>query len=258
MTKQNVLITGATGAIGKSIASMIALKPNYHVFIVARNPEKGETCLAQIKKLSENEQVSLLIADLSRKEDIQSLANKWKEPLHILINNAAIAPPRRKETKEGLEMQFATNVLSYFWMTELFRNKMEIDSGRVVNVASYWAGGLDLKDLEFKKRSYDNDHAYRQSKQANRMLSAALAEKFPHIAINSCHPGDVSSQLSSDLGFGGYETPEQGAKTPLWLATDSAGLDNSGKYFERMREIRCPFCQDSEAVKELYEICSTY
>jgi NAD(P)-dependent dehydrogenase (short-subunit alcohol dehydrogenase family) len=90
-----------------------------------------------------------------------------------------------------------------------------------VNVASYWAGGLDLGDLEFKRRPYDNDQAYRQSKQADRMLSVAFAERLREhrVWVNACHPGDVRSRLSANLGFGGHETPEQGAATPVWLAT---------------------------------------
>jgi NAD(P)-dependent dehydrogenase (short-subunit alcohol dehydrogenase family) len=91
----------------------------------------------------------------------------------------------------------------------------------VVNVASYWAGGLQLNDLEFRFRRYDNDTAYRQSKQADRMLTRAFATHFANrnVTVNSCHPGDVRSKLSGVLGFGGYETPVQGAATPLYLAT---------------------------------------
>jgi NAD(P)-dependent dehydrogenase (short-subunit alcohol dehydrogenase family) len=79
----------------------------------------------------------------------------------------------------------------------------------VVNVASYWAGGLDLGDLELERRRYDNDAAYRQSKQADRMLSVAFAERLRDAGVtaNACHPGDVVSTLSRNLGFGGHETP---------------------------------------------------
>jgi retinol dehydrogenase-13 len=128
----------------------------------------------------------------------------------------------------------------------------------VVNVASYWAGGLDLNDLEFKRRSYDIDKAYRQSKQANRMLSAAFAEKLKpfQIAVNACHPGDVNSVLSNNLGFGGHETPFQGAGTPVWLATHPIGQGTTGRYFEHLAETNCPFSQDKLAVNALYDACS--
>jgi len=79
-------------------------------------------------------------------------------------------------------------------------------------VASYWAGDLDIDDLEFKHRPYSNGAAYRQSKQANRMLTVAFAERLAEhrISVNACHPGDVNSNLSNDLGFGGHESPGEG------------------------------------------------
>ncbi len=77
-------------------------------------------------------------------------------------------------------MQFATNVLEYFWLGETFTPILKSSApARIINVASYWAGGLDMNDFEFTRREYDNDNAYRQSKQAGRMLSTAFAEKRP-------------------------------------------------------------------------------
>jgi len=129
-----------------------------------------------------------------------------------------------------------------------------------VEVASYWAGGLDLSDLEFTRRAYDNGAAYRQSKQANRMLAVAWAESLKNegITVNACHPGDVNSQLSNNLGFGGSQSPDQGAETPVWLATGAMGGQVSGKYFEQKRESRCRFGENREAVQALFQICQRY
>jgi NAD(P)-dependent dehydrogenase (short-subunit alcohol dehydrogenase family) len=179
----------------------------------------------------------------------------------LLINNAACTSRTRQETPEGIEMQFATNVLGYFRLIDEFTAILKASApARIVNVASYWAGGLDLNDLEFTRRSYNNDQAYRQSKQAGRMLSAAFSEKLEpfHIAVNACHPGDVNSTLSNDLGFGGHETPDQGADTPVWLATHPIGQQKTGRYYEYRRESNCTFSRDMQAVNELYEICANY
>jgi NAD(P)-dependent dehydrogenase (short-subunit alcohol dehydrogenase family) len=130
----------------------------------------------------------------------------------------------------------------------------------VVNVASYWAGDLDLDDLEFKRRPYNNNTAYRQSKQANRMLTVAFAERLHKhgVTVNACHPGDVSSNLSNNLGFGGHESPADGARTPAWLATDPIGQRETGKYFENMQMRRCRFAEDSGKVEALYQACLAY
>lgn len=182
-------------------------------------------------------------------------------PLHILINNAAASPRQRQETPEGIEVQFATNVLGYFWMPQLFSDHLKASAPtRVINVASYWAGDLDLKDLEFKRRRYDKGTAYRQSKQANRMLTVAFAQRLkPYtITVNACHPGDVNSRLSNDLGFGGHTSPDDGADTPVWLATDPVGQRETGKYFEQQHETRCKFGEDTAAVEALYAACLSY
>jgi NAD(P)-dependent dehydrogenase (short-subunit alcohol dehydrogenase family) len=197
------------------------------------------------------------IVDVSSRESIEELVASFVGPLHVLINNAAIAPRRRETTPEGIERQFATNVLGYLRMTQAFADLLARSApSRVVNVASYWAGDLDMDDLEFRRRRYDNDAAYRQSKQANRMLTVALADELaPRVTVNACHPGDVDSKLSADLGFGGHESPESGADTPVFVATDPTGQHVTGAYFEHRRAKQCRFGADREAVRALYALC---
>lgn len=257
----SVIVTGATGAIGGAIALGLAKQSQYHIFLVARDKGKAERTVDRIRRATGNPNVNYLIADLGRKAEIYTLADSWEGPLHVLVNNAAICPRQRRETPEGIEMQFAVNVLGYFWMTQAFTPILKASApARIVNVASYWAGDLDMNDLEFKQRSYRNGTAYRQSKQANRMLTAAFAERLQAagISVNACHPGDVNSTLSNDLGFGGSESPEQGAATPIWLATEPVGIDNTGKYFEHLRQSRCRFANDKQAIESLFSICQAY
>jgi hypothetical protein len=165
----------------------------------------------------------------------------------VLVNNAAATPRRREETPEGIELQFATNVLGYFWMMTAFRGHLADSApARVVNVASYWAGGLDLGDLEFEHRGYDNDAAFAES------------PRDASVTANACHPGDVVSTLSRNLGFGGHETPDQAASTPAWLATEAPGAKVTGQYFEHQRAVSCRFGADRDAVEALYRVCEGY
>ena len=260
MTNQVALVTGATGAIGKAIARQLA-EQNYSVVLAVRNEAKAKQAVNDIIQATGNNAVRYELVDVSRHESIQALAERWEGPLHVLVNNAAVTSRSRQETPEGIELQFATNVLGYFWMTQEFTEILKQSApARVVNVASYWAGDLDLSDLEFKRRRYRNGTAYRQSKQANRMLTVAFAERLKpfNIAVNACHPGDVNSTLSNNLGFGGSTPPDEGARTPVWLATDPVGQQKTGKYFAHQREESCRFGQDREAVEQLYKSCLTY
>ena len=255
------LVTGATGAIGKAIARQLAEHTAFEVVLACRHEEKAQRAVAEIQRATGNLNVRYELVDVSFHSSVQALVNRWHGPLHVLINNAAISPRQRQETPEGIEVQFATNALGYFWLTHLFTEHLKASTpARVINVASYWAGDLDLSDLEFKRRRYNNGTAYRQSKQANRMLTVAFATRLkPYgITVNACHPGDVNSRLSNDLGFGGHTTPGEGADTPVWLATDRVGQRETGKYFEQRQETRCRFGEDTAAVEALYAACLTY
>lgn len=255
------IVTGATGAIGQAIAQGISATPGHTVVLACRNEKKARRAVEQIRQVTGNEAVRYALVDVSRQASVREFAQGWQGPLHVLVNNAAVAPRRRQETPEGIELQFATNVLGYLWMADALVEALQAGApSRIVNVASYWAGGLDLDDLEFTRRSYDNDDAYRQSKQANRMLTAALARRFAPlgISVNACHPGDVVSALSSDLGFGGHQSAEQGAENPVMLATSAAGQENTGCYFERGAISSCRFSQDESAVEALYAACKAH
>ena len=254
-------MTGGSGAIGRAIGRRLADKPGYEVVLLCRNEAKAKAAVAEIQRVTQSRRVRFHLVDLSRRHSIQALAANWQGPVDILVNNAAVTPRQRLETPEGIELQFATNVLGYFWLTAFFSPFLARSAqGRVINVASYWAGGLDLDDLEFRRRRYDNDAAYRQSKQANRMLTAAFATrlKAERVTVNACHPGDVNSTLSNNLGFGGHETPDAGARTPEWLATSDAGRMHTGRYFERLHEVPCRFSADVAAVEALYQACASY
>jgi NAD(P)-dependent dehydrogenase (short-subunit alcohol dehydrogenase family) len=243
------------------IARQIAAAPGYNVVLIGRDERRTHQATQEIIRSTGNENVRYEIVDLSRRGEIEALVGRWSGPLHVLVNNAGATPRKRLETPEGIEMQWATNVLGYFWLTLAFQELLiQAAPARVVNVASYWAGNLDLADPEFKRRRYDNGLAYRQSKQANRMLTVAFADRLrPHdVTVNVCHPGDVNSKLSNDLGFGGSESPDQGARTPVWLAVDPAVEGQTGLYYEHLRVTTDRFAQDKATLEALYELCLSY
>ncbi len=259
--KTVALISGATGVIGYAIANELAATPDYEVVLLARDRDRAEQTADDIRHATGNNNVRFVLADLSRRHSVQAAADDWLGPLHVLVNNAGVAPRRRETTPEGIELTWATNVLAYLWVTEAFASHLAKSApARVVNVASHYAGDLDLDDLEFKRRRFDNRTAYRQSKQANRMLTVVQAEKLEGsgITVNACHPGNPSSVLSRNLGFGGAASPGESARTPVMLALGELGADVTGRFFAYGSEVPCEFSKDRDAIRRLYEICEQY
>ncbi len=253
------LVTGASGAIGGAIARQLT-EHGLEVALACRNPQKADDRASQIAEHT-GARPGVEILDQARPLSIDALGERWAGPLHALVINASDTPRRRSETADGVEVQWATNVLGYARLVRALLPALERSRpSRVVLVASYWAGDLDLSDVEFERRAYDNDTAYRQSKQAERMLAAGLAPRLSErgVTINACHPGDVRSALSESLGFGGHESPDQGADTPVWLATDPGPANTTGAWFSRRREEACRFSQDPAQVEALLALVESY
>ena len=224
------IVTGATMGIGRAIAeSMLASameqKQNdnssnpYSLFLVGRNKERGKQVAESLRKkvLSPYASVFFEPCDVSDYQQVLDLKGRIAKQVdhdfrvNCLVNCAAECPKKQVlvERKMGggsvetLDKQFATNVLGYHFMMKAFQDKFQ--DSFVVNVASNWAGSLDMRDLSFKKRRYDNDSAYRQSKQCNRMLTAVWAGS--NTKVNACHPGDPCTTLSKDLGYNLWASP---------------------------------------------------
>jgi NAD(P)-dependent dehydrogenase (short-subunit alcohol dehydrogenase family) len=260
MEERVAVVTGANGAIGLAICQGLAER-GFEVVMVCRHPERAGEAMKAVREAVPEARVRTELVDVSRKLAVQAFAERWQGRLDVLINNAAIAPRRRSETPEGIELELATNVLGYVWMMQAFaRHLLASAPARVVNVASYWAGDLDLDDLQFRRRPYDNDTAYRQSKQADRMLTVAFAKRWSpaQLTVNACHPGDAHSTLSHSLGYGGHETPEQAADTPIWLATDPSLAGITGKYFAGRQQRPDEFARDEQAIARLDTICAGF
>jgi retinol dehydrogenase-12/retinol dehydrogenase-13 len=135
-----------------------------------------------------------------------------------------------------------------------------------VNVASTYAGDLDLDDVEFKRRRWSGIAAYRQSKLAQRMWTWALAARLQGTAVtvNAVHPGGVNTGIyRSPRGFAGAAlrlyariakaTPRQGADTPVWVATAAELKGVTGRFWAGRKEISCPY-RDPSSLNRLWAL----
>ena len=161
-------------------------------------------------------------------------------------------------------MTFAINVLGHHYLTKLLIDVLEKSSpSRIINVASEYAGNLDLNDINYDQRHYDTTAAYKQSKQANRMLTREwtkhLIEK--NISAYSMTPGWVpNTDLFRDqstfnkvviktIGIVGGRSVEQGADTIVWLASSDKIDGSNGGFFRDRKELNCQFNNPEEEKK---------
>jgi len=263
--KRVALLTGVTGAIGTAIAKSL-LKAQYSLILPVRNQAKAKQLLSSLRY--DPSDIHLEQVDLDDIHSIQSLCQRINENyshLHVLINNAAIVPATKIMTKDNLEQQFQVNILSYHLMMKYLSpllSRTAQQSGqrnRIVNVASNYAGDLDLNDLQWQRRSYESNAAYRQSKACNRIQSyhAALLWDKDGIDVNAVHPGFVPSNLCRGLGFNGTESAEKGAATPVYVATSADINHITGKWIVDNRERACPWQKDRDTQQKLWQYCES-
>ncbi|MDH3269008.1 MAG: SDR family NAD(P)-dependent oxidoreductase, partial [Ignavibacteria bacterium] len=197
---------------------------------------------------------------------------KDETKLDVLINNAGLMSQTKKLNDKGVEMTFAVNVLGHHFLTKLFADSLKKASpSRIIIVASDYAGGLDLDDINFDKRSYDLTAAYKQSKQANRMLTREWAKHLgkDNISVYSMTPGWVpntdlfreqstfNKAVLKTVGFVGGRTVEQGADTIVWLASSDNIPGSNGGFYKDREELVCQF-NNPENEKKLWSKCEGF
>ena len=270
LSGQTCVVTGASAGIGRATALELA-RLGARVVMAVRNPEKGEKVHRAIRKETGNDEVEIAVVDLARQDSIRTFARGLaaRHPkLDVLVNNAGIWAGRRQTSPDGLELTWATNVLGYVLVTDLLLPQLRATGrARVVNVASRYAGGLDLTDVQFERRPWVGKDAYAQSKQANRMLTWALARRLEgtDVTANATHPGFVSTEIFGKgggglaLGLSLYaklraKRPAEGADTVVWLAASPEAEGRSGLFWVDRREHPCRF-RDEAAEEELWRLC---
>ncbi len=278
MTERNLqgkicLITGSSSGIGLITARELA-RQGATVVLLCRNRARGEAAQAEIKAATGNEQVDLLVADLSLLAEVRRAASEFQQKyaqLHILIHNAGGANHERIVTSEGFEMTFATNYLAPFLLTELLLDMLKASApARVINVSStaHTSGKINFADLQGEK-SYGMWRAYGQAKLALILFTYELASQLQGtgVTVNALHPGVIASNFGANLGsvlrFGWkiaspfMLTPEQGAQTTLFLATSPEVEGVTGKYFSASKEKKSsPRSYDAETRARLWQVTS--
>ncbi len=248
LTGKRAIVTGAASGIGVETARALA-NAGATVTLAVRSVDAGARVAGEI-----GGDVDARALDLSDQASVRRFAGAWEGPLHILINNAGVmALPELQRTREGWEMQLATNHLGHFTLATLLHPALAAAGGaRVVSLSSvaHRRDGLDFDDLNFERREYDPMVAYAQSKTATALFAVGASARWADdgILANAVHPGAIAdSNLSRHMapealerartGAGyRFKTPEQGAATSVFVATSPLLEGVGGRYFDDVAE----------------------
>jgi NAD(P)-dependent dehydrogenase (short-subunit alcohol dehydrogenase family) len=261
------LVTGATSGIGEVAARELARR-GARVIIVGRSPERCAATLERIRSDSPAAAAESLVADLSSQASVRRLADQVLERctrLDVLLNNAGGMFLTRRESVDGIEMTLALNHLSCFLLTNLLLPLITASApARIVNVASdaHKGASIQFDDLQFQ-RSYSGWRAYQQSKLANILFTYELARRLEGtgVTVNTLHPGFVRTGFFREMeGWKGWVirrsadlaaiSPEQGARTLIYLASSPEAAGVTGRYFVKEKPAASSATSQDRAVAQ--------
>ncbi len=222
---RTVLITGANRGIGFAIARLMLQSGNYRVLVASRQQKDAEEAVAA---LGGGIAVRLDLTDPLLLEQKAQHIERLHGPVDVLINNAAIlhSTDVQNTNAEHLMLSLSVNTIAPFVLCKVFGQLMKLRGyGRIVNISSGW--GSFAEGLE-------GPACYAISKAALNAVTVSCARDFmPEVKVNAVCPGWVRTRMGGEAAD---LSPEQGAETPIWLAT--LGDDSpTGAFFRNKTQI---------------------
>ena len=201
LTGRRALVTGANSGIGFVVSRELA-RHGAEVVLAVRDTDAGEAAAGRIGASGIRAEVSVERLDLASLESVRALADRFDGALDLLVNNAGVmAPPRRRTTVDGHELQFGTNHLGHVALTALLLpHLLKTESPRVTTVSSLAHRSGDGRVLAGNpEQGYDPQTSYSQSKLANLLFALELQRRADAagspLTSTAAHPGVSSTRL---------------------------------------------------------------
>jgi NAD(P)-dependent dehydrogenase (short-subunit alcohol dehydrogenase family) len=209
------LVTGANSGLGLITARELA-RAGARVVLAVRDTARGEEAAGTIRQAAAPgasvEVERLDLGDLASVRACAETVAGRHAHLDLLVNNAGVMAPPRRETADGFELQLGTNHLGHFALTGLLMQRLLArPDARVVTVSSaaHRMGSIDFDDLQ-GERGYSAWPRYGQSKLANLLFCFELQRRAAAAGATLCsmaaHPGYAATNLQTSgplLGSGG-------------------------------------------------------
>lgn len=256
LTGKLVFITGGASGLGQETARAMAAK-GAHVVIAARDQAKLDEAAAAIREGSGSDLVETILCDLASLASVRACAKEAAtrfDRIDLLINNAGVMACPFGKTADGFEMQFGTNHVGHFLLTNLLVPLIKKGTEpRIVNLSSrgHHLDHVDHDDPHYENRDYEKWAAYGQSKTANIQFTVGLEKRLAAHGIHSyaLHPGGIMTNLGRHMteddmkwmmarfkAEGGdgptMKTIPQGAATTCYTATATELAGQGGVYLE--------------------------
>lgn len=250
------------------------------VIMACRDMDKARNAREKIIKETGNYNVIVKPLDLASFYSIREFASdilKTEPRLDTLINNAGVMMTPQWRTEDGHEMQFGTNHLGHFLLTNLLLDKLKSSApSRVVTVSSN-ASKRGLKTIQFNdlnmEKNYAPFQAYCHSKLANVIFSAELARRLEGTGVTtySLHPGVIETELLrhqtilsntvvkmllKPITWLFLKPVKMGAQTTIMCAVEPSLEKESGKYYLECQESKhvLDITRDRDVAKRLWEV----
>jgi NAD(P)-dependent dehydrogenase (short-subunit alcohol dehydrogenase family) len=243
LTGRVAVVTGANSGIGLHTASSLAAQ-GAAVALACRDVSRGARAVKRILARYPDADVDVIELDLADASSVRAFAERWTTHLDLLINNAGVmAPPKRKTTRDGFELQFGTNHLGHYVLTGLLLPRLlEAPAPRVVTVSSIAHFSGERTVLDANAGPYNPQKAYSNSKLANLLFAMELQRRAESngsaLVSTAAHPGLSATGLAGSRdGIGGNpvlrvlgpvvltavsQPASTGARAILYAATEGA------------------------------------
>lgn len=276
---------GTTGLGAESISFLAAQNPA-HIFFSGRNQKRANELISKVQQTSPSTKLTFIECDLSSLASIQTAAKKFtseSDRLDVLMLNAGIMATPASLSKDGYEIQFATNHLGHALLVKLLLPTMlktaeqPASDVRLINLASVAYSNAPSSGIEFSKLKTKNSNygglltpnkwaCYGQSKLANLLYPIELAKHYPSITSVAVHPGFIKTELHTHENFmdrrivnmmaDKWLEQKEGAYTQTWAATVGKGKLENGAYYEPVGVKTVPKTKqgkDAGLARELWE-----
>jgi NAD(P)-dependent dehydrogenase (short-subunit alcohol dehydrogenase family) len=244
LSEQTILVTGATGGLGRALVHRAA---EHGATVVAHGRDESRLrALALEVEEATGTSIDTVAADLADLREVDRLADSvidTYDRLDVLVNNAGVgfgtpgAP--REVSADGIELRFAVNHLAAYRLAGRLARLLEVSApARIVQVASAGQLALDPDD-PLTERDYDGVTAYRRSKLAQVMATYDLAGELvgTGVSVTALHPATyMDTTMVRDAGQTPVSTVGEGLEATWRLVADESLEGVSGIYFDGLAE----------------------